>query len=211
MKIYYRIKQFLDFLCSAILTILLSPLLVLLAILVKFDSPGPVLFKQKRIGKDKKEFWIYKYRTMQTDTPKETPTHLLADSTRYITRTGKFLRKSSLDELPQLFNILKGQMSFIGPRPALWNQEDLIKARDDQKNKYRINANSIKPGLTGWAQVNGRDELPILIKADYDGYYAAHISLLLDLKIIYKTLINVISAKGISEGANSNSNVKKSP
>lgn len=201
MKRYLEIKKFLDFLCSGILTILLSPILVLLALLVKLDSPGPVLFKQKRIGKDKKEFEIFKYRTMRTDTPQDTPTHLLSDPTLYITKLGKFLRKSSLDELPQLINILQGHMSFIGPRPALWNQEDLIKARDDQTSKYRISANAVKPGITGWAQVNGRDELPIPVKADFDGYYAANICLTLDIKILLMTIHGVLTAKGIAEGA----------
>lgn len=201
MKLYLGIKQFLDLLCSAALTVILSPILVLLTVLIKLDSPGPVLFKQKRIGKDKKEFWIYKYRTMRTDTPKDTPTHLLNDPTRYITRIGKFLRKSSLDELPQLFNILQGHMSFIGPRPALWNQDDLIKARDDQTSKYRISANAVKPGITGWAQVNGRDELPIAVKADFDGYYAANVCLTLDIKILLMTIHRVLTAKGIAEGA----------
>ena len=205
MKAYHGIKKLLDLLFSAILTVLLSPLLILLAVLIKIDSPGPVLFKQKRIGENKTEFWIYKYRTMRMDTPKDTPTHLLSDTTRYITRIGKLLRKSSLDELPQLLNILQGNMSFIGPRPALWNQQDLIEARDAQISKYDISANSIKPGLTGWAQVNGRDELSIPVKAEYDGYYAARYNFMLDMKILFMTVFNVISATGVSEGVDTSS------
>lgn len=200
MKPYRFIKQLLDFSFAVILTCLLLPILVILAIAVKLTSKGPVLFKQRRIGKDKSEFFIYKFRTMRTDTPKDVPTHLLTDPEAFITPIGRFLRKSSLDELPQLFNILKGEMSFIGPRPALWNQDDLIEARENQASKYGISANALKPGITGWAQVNGRDELPIDVKADYDGYYAKNVSFLLDLKILWMTLLSVLTAKGVSEG-----------
>lgn len=194
MTLYLRLKTCLDFVFALILTVVLSPLLVVLAVLIKITSPGPVLFRQTRIGKDKKEFEIFKFRTMRTDTPKDMPTHLFTDAERFITPVGRFLRKSSLDELPQLFNILRGEMSFIGPRPALWNQFDLIEARD------RLNANSLRPGITGWAQINGRDEIPIDRKAAYDGYYVEHVSLWLDLKILLLTFTTVLTAKGVSEG-----------
>ena len=197
---YSPMKKTADLLFALLLIALLSPLLGLIALLVKSGSKGPVLFKQRRIGKDKSEFFIYKFRTMRTDTPKDVPTHLLADPEAFITPIGRFLRKSSLDELPQLFNILKGEMSFIGPRPALWNQDDLIEARENQASKYGISANALKPGITGWAQVSGRDELPIGVKADYDGYYAKNVGFLLDLKILWMTLYSVFTAKGVSEG-----------
>ena len=200
MKAYLWFKQILDYICSAALIVILSPILLLLAAAVKLDSKGPVLFRQKRIGKDHVEFNILKFRTMRADTPSDMPTHLFRDSESFITSTGRFLRKSSLDELPQLFNILQGQMSFIGPRPALWNQYDLIRAREDQAAKTGISANSVKPGITGWAQVNGRDELPIEVKADFDGFYAKNISFPLDLKILFMTVTSVLTSKGISEG-----------
>jgi O-antigen biosynthesis protein WbqP len=200
LKAYLNVKQLLDFLFAAVLTLLISPFFFFIAVVVKLDSKGPILFKQKRIGKDQSEFYIYKFRAMRTDTPKDLPTHLLNNPDSYITKLGRFLRKSSLDELPQLFNILRGEMSFIGPRPALWNQDNLIEAREKQQEKYGVSANSIKPGITGWAQVNGRDELPILIKADFDGYYASHVSFGLDLKIFWMTLHSVFTAKGVSEG-----------
>lgn len=187
-------KKLLDLTVAVITQIILLPLFLLIAIAIKIDSKGPVLFKQKRVGKNKKYFTIYKFRTMKSDTPKDTPTHLLKDPESYITRMGRFLRKTSLDEIPQLFNILKGEMSFIGPRPALWNQYDLIKERD----KY--NANVLVPGISGWAQVNGRDELPIDIKAKFDGEYAKRISFLFDLKCIIKTFSGIISQKGYEEG-----------
>src|SRR5699024_5619417 len=154
--------------------VILLTLILFLIILIKIDSKGPILFKQKRIGKDKKHFWILKFRTMKIDAPKDMPTHLLTDPEQYITKVGKFLRKTSLDELPQIWNILIGDMSIIGPRPALWNQYDLIKERD----KYK--ANNIKPGLTGWAQINGRDEIPIEEKAILDGQYVKQMSLFMD-------------------------------
>ena len=200
MKIYLCIKQILDTVFSFSLTILLSPILLIIAFIIKLDSKGPILFRQKRIGKDCSYFYILKFRTMKTDTPKDIPTHLLQNAESFITRSGSFLRKSSLDELPQLFNIIKGQMSFIGPRPALWSQYDLIEAREKQSDATGITANSIKPGITGWAQVNGRDELPIAIKADFDGYYAKNIGLGLDLKILVMTVIRILTRKGISEG-----------
>ena len=193
-KKYIIIKNVLDFILSLLALIVLFPFFCIFAIIIKLESKGPVFFKQKRIGKDKKNFYIYKFRTMRTDTPKDMPTHLLKDAESYITKSGKIFRKTSIDELPQIINILKGQMSIIGPRPALWNQYDLIKERD----KY--NANSIRPGLTGWAQVNGRDELEIPIKAKFDGEYVEKMSFLFDIKIFFKTIIKVFKHDGIVEG-----------
>lgn len=164
---YRIIKRIIDFICALLGIILLSWLFIILIIWIKIDSKGPVLFKQKRVGINKTYFNIYKFRTMYIDTPKDMPTHMLSNPEQYITKAGKFLRKTSLDELPQIFNILKGEMSIIGPRPALWNQDDLIAERD----KY--GANDVMPGLSGWAQINGRDELPIDVKAKLDGEYAA--------------------------------------
>ena len=158
----YGIKRILDFFLSLSGIIILSPLLIILSIWIKLDSKGPVLFKQQRIGKNKTYFNIYKFGTMYVDTPHDVPTHLLKNPDAFITKSGHFLRKTSLDELPQLFNILSGQMAIIGPRPALWNQYDLIELRD----KYH--ANNVRPGLTGWAQINGRDELDIETKATLD-------------------------------------------
>ena len=189
------VKRLLDFILSLIATLVLWPVFLLIAILIKLDSKGPVFFKQKRVGKDKKHFYIYKFRTMRTDTPKDMPTHMLKNPEIFITRVGKFLRKTSLDELPQIINILKGEMSIIGPRPALWNQYDLIKERD------KFGANNIYPGLTGWAQINGRDELPIDVKAKYDGEYVKRMSLVFDLKIFLKTIFSVVKSEGIKEGA----------
>ncbi|WP_339060532.1 sugar transferase [Tepidibacillus marianensis] len=194
MKIYPKVKRILDFCFSLILLLLLWPLFLVIMIVIKIDSKGPVYFKQKRIGKSKKEFCIIKFRTMRMDTPKDIPTHLLNEPEIFITRLGKVLRKTSLDELPQLVNILKGEMSFIGPRPAVWSFFDLIEGRD----KY--GANEILPGLTGWAQINGRDVLPTHIKAHYDGYYTQNISFLLDLKIFLKTIPIVLFSKGVIEG-----------
>ena len=193
-KTYIIIKNIIDFILSLIALIILLPFFCIFAIIIKLESRGPIFFKQKRIGKNKKEFYIYKFRTMRTDTPKDMPTHLLKDAESYITKSGKVFRKTSIDELPQIINILKGQMSIIGPRPALWNQYDLIKERD----KY--NANSIRPGLTGWAQVNGRDELEIPIKAKFDGEYVEKMSLLFDIKIFLKTIIKVFKHDGVVEG-----------
>lgn len=209
MNLYQGIKQFLDYLLSILLLLILSPILIIIAVVIKLDSKGPVLFKQKRIGKDKIEFDIYKFRTMRTETPKDMPTHLFQNAGSFITRSGKFLRRSSLDELPQLFNIVKGQMSFIGPRPALWNQYDLIEAREKQLCKTGIDANSIKPGITGWAQVNGRDELPIDVKADLDGYYAKNLSFRLDLKILFLTVFSTLTAKGVKEGSDTETTKEK--
>ena len=173
------IKRPLDFILSLLGVILLSPLLIIIALLIKLDSKGPIIFKQKRIGINKSTFMIYKFRTMRTDTPKEMPTHMLNKADSYITKTGKFLRKTSLDELPQLFNILKGQMAIIGPRPALWNQDDLVAERD----KYK--ANDVRPGLTGLAQISGRDELPITKKALLDGKYCSTVTFRMDSKCFF--------------------------
>jgi O-antigen biosynthesis protein WbqP len=188
------IKRFIDFLLSLIGLIVLSPIFLILMIAIKLDSKGPVFFKQKRVGINKTHFEILKFRTMRIDTPKDTPTHLLENPEKWITRVGKFLRKTSLDELPQIINILKVDMSIIGPRPALWNQYDLIAERD----KY--GANDVFPGLTGWAQINGRDELPIQIKAKFDGEYVQKMSFLFDTKIFFKTIFSVLRSEGVVEG-----------
>lgn len=192
---YRYVKRGLDIFLSLIGICLLLPLLLLLSLAVKLDSKGPVLFQQKRIGKDKKEFYILKFRTMQIEAPKDMPTHLLQHPDQYITKIGKVLRRTSLDELPQMFNILKGEMSLIGPRPALWNQEDLIKERE----KY--GANHIPVGLTGWAQIHGRDELSIEEKAKLDGEYAAKQSFFFDCKCLVGTIRCVLKQEGILEGS----------
>ncbi|MDN7241718.1 sugar transferase [Planococcus sp. N028] len=189
-------KRIIDFSLSLVTLVGLSVVLFILCLVIKLDSPGPILFKQKRIGKDKKEFEILKFRTMKIDTPNDMPTHLLKKPDFYITKTGKFLRKTSLDELPQLVNILKGDMSLIGPRPALWNQYDLIEERD----KYK--ANDVLPGLTGLAQISGRDELPIEVKAKIDGEYVQKKSLILDTQIFIKTVFSVLKSDGVKEGIN---------
>lgn len=191
---YRFLKRLIDIILSLVSLILLSPLFLLIAVWIKLDSSGPVLFCQKRIGINLDTFIIYKFRSMTVDTPQDTPTHLLQGSKSHITKSGQFLRKSSLDELPQLANILKGDMSLVGPRPALWNQFDLIEERE------RYSANSIRPGLTGWAQVNGRDELPIPDKAKLDGEYVKKVSFVFDLQIIFKTVSSVIKTQGIKEG-----------
>lgn len=188
------LKRLIDFTVSLIALVVLFPVFLLLGILIKLDSKGPAFFLQKRIGKNKKEFYIYKFRTMKTEAPKDSPTHLLNNPDLYITPLGAFLRKSSLDELAQLINIVKGDMSIVGPRPALWNQYDLISERD----KY--DANSIRPGLTGLAQIMGRDELPIEVKSKYDGQYVKEYGFIYDIKIIFKTAFKVISHEGIKEG-----------
>lgn len=191
---YLKIKRFIDFIISIIGIVILSPLLLILVLLIKIDSKGPVLFKQKRFGINRQFFYILKFRTMRIDTPKDTPTHLLENPEKWITKVGKFLRKTSLDELPQILNIIKGDMSIVGPRPALWNQIDLIEERE----KY--GANAVPVGLTGWAQVNGRDELPIEIKAKLDGEYAREMGPLIDIKCFVKTLISVLKSDGVVEG-----------
>ena len=187
-------KRLLAIVLSLLGLICLGWLLILLCIAIKIDSPGPVLFKQKRVGQGKSHFYILKFRTMRIDTPRDMPTHLLANPEQYITRVGKFLRKTSLDELPQLINILQGDMAIIGPRPALWNQFDLIAERD----KY--GANDIRPGLTGWAQINGRDELEIDVKAKLDGEYVERLSFGFDVKCFLGTIAAVLRSDGVVEG-----------
>lgn len=193
-KKYLRIKRIVDIVLSGGAIVSLSPVLAGISLAIKLESPGPVLFKQKRVGKNKELFEIWKFRSMRTDTPKDVPTHMLSNPDQYITKTGKFLRKTSLDELPQIFNIFRGQMSIIGPRPALWNQNDLIEERD----KYGVN--HLTPGLTGWAQINGRDELEIPLKAKLDGEYAKKISPGMDVKCFLGTIGSVLCSDGVVEG-----------
>lgn len=188
------IKRILDLILSLIAIIILFVPMVLVAIAIKLESKGPVIFKQERVGLYKNNFTIYKFRSMRADTPKDLPTHLLGKNTSSITKVGAFIRKTSLDELPQLFNIFTGKMSIIGPRPALWNQYDLIEERD----KYR--ANDVVPGLTGWAQINGRDELPIDVKAKLDGDYVKNFSFTFDLKCFFGTIKSVLKSDGVKEG-----------
>ena len=187
-------KRLLDIILSGCAIVILSPLLLIIAVAIQIDDPGPVMFRQKRVGIHKTHFSIMKFRTMKMDTPRDTPTHLLENPEQYITKVGKFLRKSSLDELPQIFQIFTGKMSIIGPRPALWNQFDLIAERD----KY--GANDVRPGLTGWAQINGRDELPIDVKARLDGEYVEKLSFLFDCKCFFGTIGAVLKHDGVVEG-----------
>ena len=187
-------KRLIDLILSTCGILVLSPVLLILVIAIKLDSPGPVLFKQKRVGLHKNHFHIQKFRTMRIDTPKDCPTHLLENPEQWITKVGGFLRKTSLDELPQIFNIFAGQMSIIGPRPALWNQFDLIEERD----KY--GANDVLPGLTGWAQINGRDELEIPVKAKLDGEYVERMSFGFDVKCFVGTIVSVLKHDGVVEG-----------
>lgn len=187
-------KRALDILLSAAGTLVLSPLFLLISAAVKLEDHGPVFFSQQRIGTHRRPFRILKFRTMRVDTPHDTPTHLLEDPEQWITRVGRVLRKTSLDELPQILQILTGRMSVVGPRPALWNQYDLIAERE----KY--GANDVTPGLTGWAQVNGRDSLEIEEKARLDGEYARELSFRLDVKIFFMTLVNVIRRQDVVEG-----------
>lgn len=191
---YRYIKRIIDILLSGLAIIILSPLLLILCIAIKLDSPGPIFFTQKRVGIHKTYFQIYKFRTMRTDTPKDMPTHMLANPEQYITKTGRFLRKTSLDELPQIFNIFKGDMSIVGPRPALWNQDDLVAERD----KY--GANDVTPGLTGWAQINGRDELEIPVKAKLDGEYVKKYGFTMDVRCFFGTFLSVLRQYGVVEG-----------
>lgn len=195
-KIMYKkfLKRLIDVILSLVGIVVLAIPMIVVAIIIKIDSKGPVLFKQVRVGKDKEAFTILKFRSMATDTPKDVPTHLLGGATSYITKFGAFMRKTSIDEFPQLFCILKGSMTIVGPRPCLFNQEDLMEERD----KY--GANSLKPGLTGWAQVNGRDELPIPIKAKFDGEYVEKMSFLFDIKCFLLTFIKVLKKDGVQEG-----------
>ena len=196
-------KRLIDIVLSSCGIVVLSPVLLVLVIAIKLDSPGPVLFRQKRVGLHKTHFSILKFRTMRIDTPKDTPTHLLENPQQWITRVGGFLRKTSLDELPQIFNIFAGHMSVIGPRPALWNQFDLIEERD----KY--GANDVLPGLTGWAQINGRDELPIDVKARLDGEYVRRLSLGFDIKCFFGTILSVLRHDGVVEGGTGELEKKK--
>ena len=195
---YKFFKRTLDIVLSFLGMIALSPFFLLLVLAIKLDSKGPVLFKQKRVGLHKKHFYILKFRTMRIDTPKDTPTHLLENPEQWITKVGKFLRKTSMDELPQIWNIFVGDMSIIGPRPALWNQYDLIEERD------RYGANDVLPGLTGWAQIHGRDELPIAKKAELDGYYVQHLSFGLDVRCFFGTIKSVAKSEGVVEGGTGN-------
>lgn len=187
-------KRLLDILLSGCGIVVLAPVYLVLALAVVLDDPGPIFFRQKRVGIHKTHFWILKFRTMKRDAPRDVPTHLLDHSEQYITRVGKVLRKSSLDELPQIFQIFTGKMSIIGPRPALWNQQDLLLERD----KY--GANDVRPGLTGWAQINGRDELPIAVKARYDGEYVQNMSFKFDCKCFFGTIAAVLHHDGVVEG-----------
>ena len=194
------IKRLLDFLLSTIALIVLAAPMLIIALVIKIDDPGPAMFTQKRVAKNKGLFELHKYRTMRTSTPHDMPTHLLENPEQYITRMGKWLRKSSADELPQLLDINRGSMSFVGPRPALWNQDDLVAERDKK------GANSIRPGLTGWAQINGRDELEIADKARLDGEYAAILkqgglrAFLFDCRCFLGTFSKVLSSEGVVEG-----------
>lgn len=187
-------KRCLDVILSGCGIVILAPLMALIALAIKVDDPGPVFFRQKRVGIHKTYFQILKFRTMKMDTPRDTPTHLLENPQKYITRVGGVLRKTSLDELPQIFQIFSGKMSVIGPRPALWNQEDLIEERD------RYGANDVRPGLTGWAQINGRDELPIDVKARFDGEYVQRVSFLFDCRCFFGTILSVLKHDGVVEG-----------
>ncbi len=195
-------KRFFDALLSFIGAIVLIPVFLIIAVAIFIDDPGPVFFKQKRVGKDKKLFWLHKFRSMKVKTP-DLPTHLLTNPEQYITRVGRILRKTSLDELPQVYDILIGKMSIIGPRPALWNQDDLIAERD----KY--GANDIRPGLTGWAQINGRDELEIDVKAKLDGEYVEKLSFAFDCKCFFGTILSVLKSDGVVEGGTGELNKEK--
>ena len=189
------IKRLLDIILSACGILLLSPLFLILMLAVYIDDPGPFFFSQKRVGIHQSTFYLWKFRSMKVSTPKDVPTHLLENPEQYITRVGRFLRKTSLDELPQIFQIFTGSMSIVGPRPALWNQFDLIEERD------RYGANDVRPGLTGWAQINGRDELSIAEKARYDGEYVARLSFAFDVKCFFGTFGKVLRQEDVVEGA----------
>ena len=201
--VYRVIKRIFDFVLSLVALVVLSPIFLILVIAIKLDSKGPILFKQKRVGVHKSHFNILKFRTMKLETPKDAPTHLLENPDQWITRVGKFLRKTSLDELPQIFNIFVGQMSIVGPRPALWNQYDLISERD----KY--GANDVPVGLTGWAQINGRDELEIDVKAKLDGEYVKNFGFMMDLKCFFGTFFSVLRSDGVVEGGTGTTNKDK--
>lgn len=197
---YPYVKRLLDLLLAAALLILLLPFYLLIALAIRLDSPGPVFFSQLRVGRNKLYFKLYKFRSMRIDTPRDVPSHMLKTPSRWITRVGRLLRKTSLDELPQLYNILIGDMSFVGPRPALWNQGDLVLLRDKYPGKNGLTPNQLRPGLTGWAQVNGRDRLDIPVKAAYDGEYARRISFLFDCRCMLLTVVRVFQAEGVKEG-----------
>ena len=199
----YFLKRLIDLILSFIGAIVLLPVFLIISLAVFIDDPGPVFFKQKRVGKNKKLFWLHKFRSMKVKTP-DIPTHQLTNPDQYITRVGKIIRKLSLDELPQIYDILFGKMSIVGPRPALWNQDDLVAQRD----KY--GANNVKPGLTGWAQINGRDELEIPVKAKLDGYYVEKLNkgffsgLWMDIKCFFGTFVSVLKSDGVVEGGTGN-------
>ena len=199
----HGIKRMGDFLLSSLALLILWPIFLILAVAIKLDDPGPVFFRQKRVGLHKEYFWILKFRTMKMCTPHDMPTHLLEHPEQYITRVGNILRKTSLDELPQILQIWTGKMSIIGPRPALWNQYDLIELRD------QYGANDIRPGLSGWAQINGRDELPIEVKARYDGEYVEKMSFLFDCKCLFGTIFKVLRRDGVVEGAQETTGSKR--
>ncbi len=201
---YLGIKRILDIILCLPACTILAPFMVIFAVVIKIDSRGPILFKQKRVGKNKELFEIWKFRTMRIDTPKDMPTHMLNNPEQFITRVGKLFRKLSIDELPQIYQCLfSNHLSLVGPRPALWNQDDLIAERD----KY--GANSIKPGITGWAQINGRDELEISVKAKLDGEYVEKMGLLMDMKCLFGTLISVLKSRGVVEGGTGSMNKKE--
>ena len=193
-KKYFLLKKIFDHIWALVGLFVLAPLFILIALLIKLDSRGPIFFKQRRIGRHKKEFKILKFRTMKIETPGNVPTHQMKDAKMYITRVGKFLRKTSLDELPQFINILKGDMSFVGPRPALYNQDDLVFERE----KHGVH--EVYPGVTGWAQVNGRDTLPIPQKAALDGEYIKHFGFFTDFKLLIKTVLAILKSDGVVEG-----------
>lgn len=193
------VKRFIDIFLSLFGTIIIIPICVIIGIVIYLDDPGPVFFRQRRVGKDKSTFWLHKFRSMKVKTP-DIPTHMLDNPEKYITRVGKIIRKLSIDELPQVYDILIGKMSIIGPRPALWNQDDLIAERD----KYGVN--DVRPGLTGWAQINGRDELPIDVKAKLDGEYVDKLNqggftaFFMDCKCFVGTILSVLKSDGVVEG-----------
>ena len=200
---YLKFRYLIEPILALVLLIILVPLFLVIGVWIKLDSSGPVLFKQQRIGQHLSRFDVYKFRSMRADTPGNVPTHQMVQASSYITRSGRFLRKTSLDEVPQLLNILKGDMSFIGPRPALYNQDDLVELRK------AYNVESLKPGITGWAQIHGRDELELDVKAKLDGYYVGRASLWMDVTIIVKTVLAVLGKKGVVEGGTATLNNKK--
>ena len=191
---YLKVKRFLDIVLSLSGLIVLAPVFLVLIAAIKADSPGAAMFTQRRIGMGGREFLILKFRTMRQEAPNYTPTHMLENPERHITRVGRFLRKTSLDELPQLINILKGDMAVVGPRPVMWNETELIEARQ------RCGANDVPPGITGWAQVNGRDQLTLEEKVRLDGYYVRHLGFWMDVKCLARTVIPVLTGKGVVEG-----------